>query len=170
MGEDGPLTFGNKVFVGGQVRVGWHGLVAAGCEKNFPRVQIPPCQRRWSLIKCILSPGGEGCYNRAFLGSSVVERPAVNRVVAGSNPARGANPAPIAQLVERIHGKDEVTSSSLVGSSIHGLYRRFWTGGIARGSVAQSVEQRTENPRVGGSIPSRATTCHLSSVGRALHS
>jgi hypothetical protein len=26
-----------------------------------------------------------------------------------------------------------------------------------RGSVAQSVEQRTENPRVGGSIPSRAT-------------
>ncbi len=27
-----------------------------------------------------------------------------------------------------------------------------------RGSVAQSVEQRTENPRVGGSIPSRATT------------
>jgi hypothetical protein len=25
------------------------------------------------------------------------------------------------------------------------------------GSVAQSVEQRTENPRVGGSIPSRAT-------------
>ncbi len=26
-----------------------------------------------------------------------------------------------------------------------------------KGSVAQSVEQRTENPRVGGSIPSRAT-------------
>jgi hypothetical protein len=26
------------------------------------------------------------------------------------------------------------------------------------GSVAQSVEQRTENPRVGGSIPSRATS------------
>jgi hypothetical protein len=25
------------------------------------------------------------------------------------------------------------------------------------GSIAQSVEQRTENPRVGGSIPSRAT-------------
>ena len=25
------------------------------------------------------------------------------------------------------------------------------------GSVAQLVEQRTENPRVGGSIPSRAT-------------
>ncbi len=31
------------------------------------------------------------CYSRAaFLGSSVVEQPAVNRLVAGSNPARGA--------------------------------------------------------------------------------
>ncbi len=28
-----------------------------------------------------------------------------------------------------------------------------------QGSVAQLVEQRTENPRVGGSIPSRATIC-----------
>ncbi len=30
-----------------------------------------------------------------------------------------------------------------------------------RGSVAQSVEQRTENPRVGGSIPSRTTILTL---------
>ncbi len=30
-----------------------------------------------------------------------------------------------------------------------------------RGSVAQSVEQRTENPRVGGSNPSRTTTFQL---------
>ncbi len=29
---------------------------------------------------------------------------------------------------------------------------------VLLGSVAQSVEQRTENPRVGGSIPSRATS------------
>ena len=29
--------------------------------------------------------------------------------------------------------------------------------GIFGGSVAQTVEQRTENPCVGGSIPSRAT-------------
>jgi hypothetical protein len=28
-----------------------------------------------------------------------------------------------------------------------------------RGQVAQLVEQRTENPRVGGSTPSLATTC-----------
>jgi hypothetical protein len=31
------------------------------------------------------------------------------------------------------------------------------------GSVAQLVEQRTENPRVGGSIPSRATTLEKTS-------
>ena len=30
-------------------------------------------------------------------------------------------------------------------------------GGFVRGQVAQLVEQRTENPRVGGSIPSLAT-------------
>ena len=29
---------------------------------------------------------------------------------------------------------------------------------FSAGTVAQSVEQRTENPRVGGSIPSRPTT------------
>ena len=42
----------------------------------------------------------------------------------------------------------------------HAGDRRFDPVGTAilhKGSVAQSVEQRTENPRVGGSIPSRAT-------------
>ena len=34
-------------------------------------------------------------------------------------------------------------------------------------SVAQSVEQRTENPRVDGSIPSGGTNCGFSSFGRA---
>jgi hypothetical protein len=43
---------------------------------------------------------------------------------------------------------------------------------LSYGSVAQSVEQRTENPRVGGSIPSRATMLsyflsRCSSTGRA---
>ncbi len=38
-------------------------------------------------------------------------------------------------------------------------FRHFFTNNRKSffGSVAQSVEQRTENPRVGGSIPSRAT-------------
>ena len=34
-------------------------------------------------------------------------------------------------------------------------------------SVAQSVEQRTENPRVDGSIPALGTICGHSSSGRA---
>ena len=34
-------------------------------------------------------------------------------------------------------------------------------------SVAQSVEQRTENPRVVGSIPTGGTICGFSSFGRA---
>ena len=33
------------------------------------------------------------------------------------------------------------------------------------GTVAQSVEQRTENPRVGGSIPSRPTTPNCLKLG-----
>jgi hypothetical protein len=112
-----------------------------------------------------------------FLDSSAVEHPAVNRRVVGSNPTRGAS-APIAQSAERIHGKDEVIGSNPIGSSIETtlcchcgpmvkrLRHRPFTavtgvriplGSPPYGSVAQSVEQRTENPRVGGSIPSRAT-------------
>ena len=34
-------------------------------------------------------------------------------------------------------------------------------------SVAQLVEQRTENPRVVGSIPTEGTICGFSSSGRA---
>ena len=33
--------------------------------------------------------------------------------------------------------------------------------------IAQLVEQRTENPRVAGSIPALGTICGLSSSGRA---
>ena len=38
---------------------------------------------------------------------------------------------------------------------------------IRYASVAQLVEQRTENPRVVGSIPTGGTTCGFSSFGRA---
>ena len=44
----------------------------------------------------------------------------------------------------RLPVTQEIASSSLVGPAIYG-------------SVAQSVEQRTENPRVDGSIPSGST-------------
>src|SRR3978361_1800716 len=40
---------------------------------------------------CYTQPGAKHCF-ALFLGSSVVEQPAVNRLVAGSNPARGATP------------------------------------------------------------------------------
>ena len=39
--------------------------------------------------------------------------------------------------------------------------------GVLKGTIAQSVEQRTENPCVVGSIPTGTTKCFLSSVGRA---
>lgn len=38
------------------------------------------------------------------------------------------------------------------------------------GTVAQSVEQRTENPRVGGSIPSRPTTFFVIPEPKGSHS
>ena len=38
---------------------------------------------------------------------------------------------------------------------------------LANAQIAQLVEQRTENPRVAGSIPALGTICGLSSSGRA---
>ena len=68
---------------------GWDsGLLVHGAYTIRPR---PPCARHFVLCK----PQGL-CYTRAqghfapFPGSSAVEQPAVNRLVAGSNPARGA--------------------------------------------------------------------------------
>ena len=108
--------------------------------------------------------------------------------------------AAVAHLVERHLAKVEVASSSLVGRSItewkyplqygpvaqlvrapacHAGGRRFEPDpGRFYASVAQSVEQGTENPRVIGSIPIGGTTfqknrdlffriCGRSSSGRA---
>ena len=57
----------------------------------------------------------------------------------------------IAQLGEHLPYKQRVTGSSPFQVAIFLLYRKQY------GSIAQSVEQRTENPRVGGSIPPRTT-------------
>jgi hypothetical protein len=43
------------------------------------------------------------------------------------------------------------------GFFIDGAGRRLFNTALPEGQVAQLVEQRTENPRVGGSIPSLAT-------------
>src|SRR5579875_2958417 len=80
-------------------------------------------------------------------------------------------PGRLAQLGEHLPYKQRVGGSSPSTSTIYAAGWSSWqlVGLITRrsqvqvlppqpfGSVAQSVEQRTENPRVGGSIPSRAT-------------
>src|SRR5699024_10248472 len=58
---------------------------------------------------------------KTFHSSSVVEQSAVNRSVAGSNPACGAiikilNHASMAQQVEHFHGKEGVAGSNPAGS------------------------------------------------------
>ena len=88
----------------------------------------------------------------------------------------------IAQLGEHLPYKQRVTGSSPVVPTKNGpvvqLVRTLACHARGRGfephsgrhcfaSVAQSVEQRTENPRVDGSIPSGSTKCGFSSSGRA---
>jgi hypothetical protein len=82
--------------------------------------------------------------------SSPVARRAHNPKAAGSNPAPATNfihVEPWCRGLTCLPVTQEIAGSNPVGSAIYNLY----------GSVAQLVEQRTENPRVGGSIPSRAT-------------
>jgi hypothetical protein len=61
--------------------------------KGFLAASISRCAAYFPLCKpqglCYTQPGAKHCC-ALFLGSSVVEQPAVNRLVAGSNPARGA--------------------------------------------------------------------------------
>ena len=89
--------------------------------------------------------------------------------------------AAVAHLVERHLAKVEVASSSLVGRSICGSlaqlgehlpYKQRVSGSspirVVFASVAQSVEQGTENPRVIGSIPIGGTTSKiLSFIGKS---
>jgi hypothetical protein len=72
-------------------------------------------------------PARVGRRQALFRSSSVVELSAVNRSVAGSNPACGAI-ASIAQQVEHFHGKEEVTGSSPVGSLIFKTMARWSSG------------------------------------------
>ena len=97
----------------------------------------------------------QGDHNDAGWSSPVARR-AHNPKAAGSNPApaivepwcRGLTCLPVTQ---------ENAGSNPVGSAITLLLQMDLCYNSLCGSVAQSVEQRTENPRVGGSIPSRAT-------------
>ncbi len=83
--------------------------------------------------------------------SSLVARWAHNPKVGGSNPP----PAIIGPVVQVVRMP-----------ACHAGGRGFKSRpGRLYGSIAQSVEQRTENPCVGGSIPSRATILFCSNSG-----
>ena len=87
----------------------------------------------------------------------------------------------IAQLGEHLPYKQRVTGSSPVVPTkygpvvqlvrtlaCHARGRRFEpVPGRHFAQIAQLVEQRTENPRVVGSIPTEGTICGCSSSGRA---
>ena len=62
-------------------------LVAAGALETLKKIKLDPRQRR-SILLCGALSGN----SPVFRGSSVVERPTVNRMVVGSNPTRGARP------------------------------------------------------------------------------
>jgi hypothetical protein len=96
--------------------------------------------------------------------SSPVARRAHNPKAAGSNPAPATNRSTLDEarfyhmelwcsgltclpVTQETAGSNPVSSATL---TFPGTGKQF-------GSIAQLVEQRTENPRVGGSIPSRAT-------------
>ena len=98
---------------------------------------------------------------------------------------RRQNDGSLAQLGEHLPYKQRVTGSSPVTPTTYGLVvqlvRTLACHARGRGFephpgrqpilgyafVAQLVEQRTENPRVVGSIPTEGTICGFSSSGRA---
>ena len=79
--------------------------------------------------------------------SSLVARRAHNPKVVGSNPIPATNGL-VVQWLTRLPVTQKIAGSIPVETAICG-------------SVAQSVEQRTENPCVGGSIPLGATINYI---------
>jgi hypothetical protein len=80
------------------------------------------------VIVAALSKRDRLCYMRAFIapsrlfpGSSAVEQPAVNRLVAGSNPARGAK---LDQRVKFTFDDEEITKKQVLATTC----RTRWPG------------------------------------------
>ncbi len=89
--------------------------------------------------------------------SSSVARWAHNPKVVGSNPASATKwSRGVVVITSACHAEDRESESR------RGRHLFF-------GFVAQSVEQRTENPRVGGSIPPKATILLVNNWGK-IHS
>jgi hypothetical protein len=70
---------------GAAANPGLAGTTAAAPDQQLSRPAIAALQSRAALLYA-----SRTLLLALFLGSSVVEQPAVNRLVAGSNPARGA--------------------------------------------------------------------------------
>ena len=135
-------------------------------------------------IKKSVDKQGGIVYNR-YCCEGHNETKSQNKVLKTTNQLKGS----IAQLGEHLPYKQRVTGSSPVVPTkrtykvrsygrvvqlvrtlaCHARGRGFepHSGRHCFASVAQSVEQRTENPRVDGSIPSGSTKCGFSSSGRA---
>jgi hypothetical protein len=89
-------------------------------QRLFSRIDIAR-RGRFPLCKpgglCYTQPGAKHWF-ALFLGSSVVEQPAVNRLVAGSNPARGAK---YFKYLDRTFGARAIARSAMkcLHCSIH---------------------------------------------------
>ena len=101
-----------------------------------------------------VQPGFESLFLRHFFEkriyyiagqSSPVARRAHNPEVVGSNPSPATRSCGVVVNMSPCHGEDREFDPR--------QDRHFF------GSIAQLVEQRTENPCVGGSIPPCATIC-----------
>ena len=98
----------------------------------------------------VKTPGTLGKGSIAQLGEHLPYK----QGVTGSSPVVPTKNGPVVQLVRTL--------------ACHASGRRFEPVlGRQLASVAQSVEQRTENPRVVGSIPTEGTKRGFSSSGRA---
>ena len=75
----------------------WHRVFTLRCAIPRPAGHLVLCKPE---RLCYTLPARERLF-RLFLGSSAVEHSTVNRMVAGSNPARGAKRFPIFRLVRR---------------------------------------------------------------------
>ncbi len=100
---------------------------SAGLSPTQVRILPPPLKggsgRKWAVTGGTAPTARGGWVGRGIAAgvAQLVEHQPSKLRVAGSNPvarfADGEEPAPVAQSVERILGKDEVTGSIPVGSS-----------------------------------------------------
>src|ERR1035438_1263737 len=101
--------------------------------------RIPSCASRAGTLKRIAL--------FSFRGTTVLyKREALERIPSGVKRAQSTPEGAVAQLVERLLCKQEVTSSTLVGSTSFGATRRL-------GAYLSWLEHALDKRRVIGSNP-----------------